>query len=376
MALAVLGIAGVLAVATPAQADAATECTLVTRQAERGTVMVDPIGGPTKFHRDNGSAFIKVIVDGPKNCSKTVSLAAWRAPNATFKPWNEQVLESSKTRTLTPGEYLMQIEIPKCYFQIDLVHGSDPTGFGGGGAYQEGRMINSVKGGDKLCTTPTPPPTPVVEHNYSCTALTVAPAADRKVLITSFAVATQNATFTHAVINWGDGTTESSANLPSMTHQYGAYGDYSVSATAYFNITDNGVTREVSAPLCSAPITFTQPPVNNIYVCDLKTKKIVTVDEANYDHNRYTTDLAKCAEVTLQVCDLNSKQIVSINENEFDSAKYTKDLEQCATTTVVTPPAVKGATLVNTGPGSMAALAGVISVAAAAAHAFWQRRTI
>jgi uncharacterized repeat protein (TIGR01451 family) len=63
----------------------------------------------------------------------------------------------------------------------------------------------------------------------------------------------------------------------------------------------------------------------------------------------------------IKVCKIATKEIVTINENQFDSAIYTKDLSKCnLTTTTATP-----TTLVKTGAGDVVALfAGVAAIAA------------
>jgi uncharacterized repeat protein (TIGR01451 family)/LPXTG-motif cell wall-anchored protein len=77
--------------------------------------------------------------------------------------------------------------------------------------------------------------------------------------------------------------------------------------------------------------------VKNIKVCELSTKKIITINEKDFDSSKHSKNLADCKEVppvTIEVCDLSTKTIVTINEKDFDETKHTKDLNQCA----VTPP--------------------------------------
>jgi len=71
-------------------------------------------------------------------------------------------------------------------------------------------------------------------------------------------------------------------------------------------------------------------------VCELATKKIVTINEADYDTTKYSKNLDDCKTVvTLKVCELATKKIVTINEADYDTTKYSKNLDDCAT---VTPP--------------------------------------
>lgn len=139
-------------------------CDISTEQPDRGTAMVDPVGGKKKFTKDGNRAYIKVTLSG-KGCEQDVTLAAWKAPDADFKPYRKQVLAWYNNRTIKTGNkasetVTMSIRIPDCYFQIDLVRGSNPRGIDGGGAYQEGRMIHGIKGGDKTCEVPETPETP------------------------------------------------------------------------------------------------------------------------------------------------------------------------------------------------------------------------
>lgn len=133
-------------------------CTIKTVQPNRGTPMSD-LGGDKKFTKSAGRAYIKVTVTGDK-CSIPVSLVAWKADSLSGKPYKQQELAWYNNRTLKEGTVTMSIPIPKCYFQIDLVRGSNPRGIDGGGAYQDGRMIHSVHGGTKKCDQPETPVTP------------------------------------------------------------------------------------------------------------------------------------------------------------------------------------------------------------------------
>lgn len=70
----------------------------------------------------------------------------------------------------------------------------------------------------------------------------------------------------------------------------------------------------------------------------------------------------------IKVCELATKKIVTINESDFDSAKHTKDLSKCQTT------AVQPTTLVNTGAGSVAAIAAGVAAVSAVAYNLVVRR--
>lgn len=70
----------------------------------------------------------------------------------------------------------------------------------------------------------------------------------------------------------------------------------------------------------------------------------------------------------IQVCDLTTKKVVTINESDFDSSKHSKDMTQCQTTT---PPAV----LPNTGAGSVVGIAaGAIVAGFAVSRVYLSRK--
>jgi LPXTG-motif cell wall-anchored protein len=70
--------------------------------------------------------------------------------------------------------------------------------------------------------------------------------------------------------------------------------------------------------------------VKYIKVCELSTKKIVTIKESDFDASKYSKDLDDCKEVVkINVCELSTKKIITIDEKDFDSKKHSKNLEDC-----------------------------------------------
>lgn len=67
----------------------------------------------------------------------------------------------------------------------------------------------------------------------------------------------------------------------------------------------------------------------------------------------------------MKVCDLTTKKIVTIKESQFDASKYTKDLNKCAETPTE---------LTKTGAGDVAGLIAVVAVATAAGYSWFLRR--
>ena len=128
-----------------------------------------------------------------------------------------------------------------------------------------------VNGQDVAATSPAcvakvtfkaPPVTPV----YTCDKLSVVAQANRTAQVTAFAAtAAGGATFTNAVINWGDGSTPlTSASPVGQTHQYAADGTYTITATAHFNVNGQDVTA--TSPACMQQVTF--KTVVPVYTCD------------------------------------------------------------------------------------------------------------
>ena len=71
----------------------------------------------------------------------------------------------------------------------------------------------------------------------------------------------------------------------------------------------------------------------------------------------------------IQVCDLNTKKVITINEGDFDANKHSKDLTKCN----VTP--VAPATIASTGPAeTVAQLVGITALAGAISYYIRSRR--
>jgi LPXTG-motif cell wall-anchored protein len=109
----------------------------------------------------NGTVSATFEVKGDANCQVPVSMAAWTAPDATHgRPYDQQKLFSHATGTFGAGKHTLTVKLPNCFYQIDLVRGTSPTGPNGSAVYDDKLMMGSLHGGTKACETPTPPPTP------------------------------------------------------------------------------------------------------------------------------------------------------------------------------------------------------------------------
>lgn len=105
---------------------------------------------------------------------------------------------------------------------------------------------------------PPPPPPPVDTPTYSCDTLSVTKGAGRSVTIGSFSTSQSGgATFKEAVIEWGDGSSNTYAAPVGKSHSYGADDTYTIKATAVFDV--NGVEKRVTSSGCQSAVTFTPP---------------------------------------------------------------------------------------------------------------------
>lgn len=102
-----------------------------------------------------------------------------------------------------------------------------------------------------------PPPTP--EATYSCDTLNVTKGDNRSVTIAGFSTSQSGgATFKNAVIEWGDGSSETFTSPVGKSHTFGADGTYTIRATAVFDV--NGQEKRVTSSGCQSAVTFNTPP--------------------------------------------------------------------------------------------------------------------
>jgi LPXTG-motif cell wall-anchored protein len=102
-------------------------------------------------------------VTGASNCKVDVTLTTWQAPDGVHGlPYSAQKMYKHVTGTYGPGKYSLTTQMPNCFYQVDLITGSNPGNAQGGAVYEDGRMLGSLHGGTKACVIPTPTPTPTV----------------------------------------------------------------------------------------------------------------------------------------------------------------------------------------------------------------------
>ncbi len=110
----------------------------------------------------------------------------------------------------------------------------------------------------KTIVIETPPPPPA---DYKCTLLEVTKQTGRVLKVTKFETTTANgATFKNAVINWGDGSANTTTATPvGQTHEYQADGTYVVKATAFFTLA-NGQEVSHASEACTKTVVYETPP--------------------------------------------------------------------------------------------------------------------
>jgi LPXTG-motif cell wall-anchored protein len=108
----------------------------------------------------DGSVTSTFMVSGDENCQQAVTLADWQAPtgkDAKGQPYDKQKLFKFVTGTFGVGTHTLTVQLPDCYYQVDLVRGSSPTDANGGPLYGKPVMMAALHGGTQACVTPTPP---------------------------------------------------------------------------------------------------------------------------------------------------------------------------------------------------------------------------
>lgn len=176
--------------------------------------------------------------------------------------------------------------------------------------------------------TVTVPKTCAPQPKYTCDALSV-----QRLSRTQFKFSTsytvENATFksvTYVVRNAAGAEVSRSTN---DTYTQQTAGKYTVEAIV--TVTVNGQDKTVTGPNCKKEFEVVPPEVKTIEVCELATKKVITIKETEFDASKHSRNLEDCKEVVkkIEVCELATKTIIRINENEFDASKHSRNLEDC-----------------------------------------------
>ncbi len=112
-----------------------------------------------------------------------VSLVSYKAPAANGQPLTNQIINDSQTKLTTSGVVDFTVQVPNCYYQVDLVYGQ-PLDLSTGQTYSsQHRLIDAANGGNQTCNpgmgggTPTPTLTPTVSNIAAAVPATPAPLA-------------------------------------------------------------------------------------------------------------------------------------------------------------------------------------------------------
>lgn len=179
--------------------------------------------------------------------------------------------------------------------------------------------------GNPVVATPTPePPKPVFE----CVNLTVEKLSRTKHRFTAQATASGGATIEKYEFGFGDGMGITVTDK-SYTYDYKKTGTFTTSVVVHVKV--NGEIKKVTSVACKKPVTVAE---EKIQVCELATKKVITINESEFDASKHSKDLNTCKVVPptpadIQVCELATKNIITIKDNEFDASKHSKDLNAC-----------------------------------------------
>lgn len=163
-----------------------------------------------------------------------------------------------------------------------------------------------------------------------------------------------------------DGVTTTGINIGAYTPNANAWVRFSAKVAANDalitcgpNTLRNVATVETGAGNKSdnadVTVTKTCAVVKDITVCELATKKEITIKENAFDATKHSKNMADCKVLTekfLKVCEISTKKTLTINEKDFDATKHTTNFADCKETTVTKTPETPG-TIASTGPGTI-----------------------
>jgi hypothetical protein len=150
---------GVVGVANSTPASAAAERCDASVSGPRGEA----------FKVNGTKASVKFKVSGVKGCKAEISAVSFYAPSMNGRPYDKQVRYDIVTKTFTPGEYTLTVNLPAkstqakgCYYQVDLTYGKrihTPVI-----AYGHGKLDCSKPEKPVTPVTPETPVTPTPEE--------------------------------------------------------------------------------------------------------------------------------------------------------------------------------------------------------------------
>lgn len=166
---------------------------------------------------------------------------------------------------------------------------------------------------------------------YTCDALKVVQ-VDRTHFKLTTNYTAENATFksvTYTIKNAAGQTVDTKTSTStSLNYTQATVGKFTVQAAVTFTV--NGSDKTVTSEGCKGAFEVKKED-KDIQVCELATKKIITIKESAFDASKHSKNLEDCKEIVknIKVCELATKKIVTINEKDFDAKKHSKNLDDC-----------------------------------------------
>lgn len=114
------------------------------------------------FNEDRSQVSYTVEVRGDNDCRQDFQLAAWKIMNDDGEPRplaNQNLYDYDVMENAAPGHHTLTVDVPQCYYQLDVVSGTNPHGAGPNGElpYAESRtMVGAYVGGDTVCAEEEP----------------------------------------------------------------------------------------------------------------------------------------------------------------------------------------------------------------------------
>lgn len=267
--------------ALPGQVGSAPRCNVDTGKARDNSFVVS-----------GSTASVTFTAEGGANCRVQVSNNSFYAPSANGQPWSAQIRFDTNTKTFGPGKHTLAIKVPVkstkekgCFYQLDLTYGIRnvlPVL-----AYEHGAI--------KDCGQVAPKP------EAACVSLTA-----KQLTRTSFQLNAKSSVKNGAKITGyvftitGNGTTATrTVTTTSLTaaHVYTQTkpGTYTAKVTVKTSVNDR------TSAACTTTVTVVPEVPGKITVCEIATKKSVTIDKTPVLSDKYTTDFSKCAETPVTV---------------------------------------------------------------------------
>ena len=130
---------------------------------------------------NGNTATSRFSLKGAANCKYYMSLFSFEAPSANGQPFREQTLYAQQTKFVGPGNHTLTVEIPECYFQVDMVTGrpldakkgdrlhdvvaeTNMPNHGMSGIMVSSHIVDAFVGGNKSCEEPEEEPCPYDEN--------------------------------------------------------------------------------------------------------------------------------------------------------------------------------------------------------------------